>query len=111
MEGIEELKQVLKMVAGLGNAVDKALEDNKIKMSDAPLFMGVFLDMPSAFEGIDKVPGEIKDLDESESAELVKYVEEELDLRSDRTEEIIEKGLKLASDVYAYSKLFKKEEV
>jgi hypothetical protein len=106
--GIKETKEVLKFMVGLGNNLDKALEDKKIGIGDIPLFMGTFMDMPAAFDGIDKVPAEIKDLKAEEMADLVAFVEQELDLKSDRTEKIIEGALMLGSDIVKYAKLFKK---
>jgi hypothetical protein len=107
--GIKETKDALKFVVSLGNAVDKALEDKKINMMDVPLFMDPMIKIAPAFENIGMVAKEIGDLDAAERAELVKYVEDELDLRSDDTEKMIERGLSLVSLVYEFIKGFKKD--
>jgi hypothetical protein len=107
--GIKETKELVKFMLGLGNSLDKALDDKKISVMDVPLFMGVFMDMAPAFDGIAKVPAEIKDLSAEEMAELSAFVQQEFDIKSDRTEAIIEGALMLAADIYKYAKLFKKD--
>lgn len=108
--GIKETKELLAFMIDFGEAMDKSLEDKKLSVVDAMNFAGVFMAMPAAFEGIGLVPKELKDMDDVERAELVKYVEEELDLASDKTEEKIEDALKLASSIYSFIQLFKKGE-
>ncbi len=110
MEGIKETKDLLKLIVSFGNSVDKALEDNKISIADLPLFMNVFIDMPEAFDGFDKIKSEIKDMTPEELNELSIYVAQEFDIESDRTEGIIENGLDLAVRIFAFAKSLKKPE-
>lgn len=106
--GIEELKEVLKFVIEFGEAADKALLDKKFEISELALLMGPFMLIGPAFEGLDKVGGEIKDLDEAELVELKLFVETELDLANDKVEEIIEKALAIGVQLYGFIKLFAK---
>lgn len=107
----KELKELLKFVIELGEALDKALVDKKFDITELGLLIAPLMQIGPAFEGLDKVGGEIKDLSEAEQLELVTFVKDELDLQSDKIEEVVEKGLELGVKVAGFIKLFKKEEV
>jgi hypothetical protein len=105
--GLKETKEVLKFVIELGLAVDKSLVDKKIGLDDAMNFYSAVLAAGDAFDSISLVVKELADLDAAEKAELISYVENELDLISDRTEEVIEKALSIALNIYEVIKLMK----
>ena len=109
--GTKELKEMLSFVITLGESLEAALEDKKFEMAELALLMPALMKVGTAFEGIDKLGAEVKDLDEAEIAELVAFVKEDLDLKSDKIEEMVEKGLELGAKVYGFVQLFKKEEV
>jgi len=108
--GIKELKELLKFVIEFGEAIELALADKKFEISELALLMGPLMQVGPAFEGLDLLGGEIKDLSEAEAAELKAYVAEELDLQNDKIEEVVEKALGLGVMIYNFIKLFKKEE-
>jgi len=110
-EGIQELKELLKFIIEFGESIDKAMIDKKFEMSELGLLIAPLMQIGPAFEGLDKIGGEIKDLNQAEMSELIAYIGTELDLNSDKLELIIEKGLETAVVLYSFIQLFKKEEV
>lgn len=90
-KGIVETKQVLSFAIGLGIAVDKALADG-YSWDDLFALIPSFVKLPEAMNGADQILDELDDMDDAEKAELVAVVEE-LDLASDKTEEIVEQSL------------------
>lgn len=108
---IKETKELLKFVIEMGEAFDKAYADKKIEISEMALLIAPLMQVGPAFEGLDKIGAELKDLSEAEAAELTAFVKEELDLQSDKVEEIIETALEVGVKLYGFVQLFKKEEV
>ena len=104
---MKELQEVSKFVISLVMAIDKAVADKKINIMDLPLFFSPIMSAQAAFEGIDKVKGELDSMDAAKLAELKNYIKEELDLSSDKSEEIIEKSLDLAIDLFDILKIIK----
>lgn len=100
--GIKESKELLTFLARLGNSIDKALEDNKITVSDASYLFDPIFAAKGAFEGVNLIPAELSDLDNDEALELVFTVKTELDLRDDQGEELTEEGLALAIQLVSY---------
>ena len=69
--------------------------------------------VPSIFDAIKNgaaIYEELQDLDAVERDELVAYIEVELDLRNDRTEEQIEAGAEFLAAFENFRKTFKKVE-
>ncbi len=110
-QGIKEIKELVKFVIEFGEAIDLAMADKKFEMSELSLLIAPLMQVGPAFEGLDKIGGELKDLSEEEAAELVAYVRDELELSNDKIEFVIEKALELGVTIYEFIKLFKKEEV
>jgi hypothetical protein len=92
---IKETKELLLFVAKFGNALDKALLDGKINLMDAGVIFEPLLAAKDAFNEVAAVPKELADLTEDEAIELNEAVAEELDLDSESTEILTEKGLAL----------------
>lgn len=109
-KGITELKELLLFVIEFGEALDQAMVDKKFEMAEIGLLIGPLMRAQSAFEGMGEIAGEIKDLSESESLELVEFIKEELDLEADKIELIVEKALELGVKLYGFISLFKKED-
>jgi len=101
-EGIQELKELLKFIIEFGESIDKAMIDKKFEMSELGLLIAPLMQIGPAFEGLDKIGGEIKDLNQAEMSELIAYIGTELDLNSDKLELIIEKGLETAVVLYSF---------
>lgn len=106
--GIKETKELLKFVVELGLAFDKAYADKKFELHELSLLVAPMMDAGPAFEGLDKVGGELKDLTTEEAAELVAFVKDELDLQNDNLEEVIENALEVGLKVYGFIKLLRK---
>lgn len=98
--GIKETKEMLKFAITFGESIDKSLEDKKIGLEDAMNFYNAVLTAGDAFEGAGKIAAELSDLSQAERDELVAYVEAEFDIANDRTEAVIEEGLKTAMQIY-----------
>jgi hypothetical protein len=108
--GTKELKELVKFAIEMGEAVDKALVDKKFTVDELGLLIAPLMQIGPAFEGLDQVGGEIKDLSEAELAELSAFVKEELDLENDKVEAIVEKAIEVGTCIYSLVQLFKKEE-
>jgi len=80
--GIEELKDLLRIVCGVVNSAV-----NKKGLSG---YLGLLVDLPSAISGIDKVKDEILDITQDELLDLENFIKECLDFDNDNLEEIVE---------------------
>jgi len=108
--GVKETKELVKFAIELGEAFDVALSDKKFDMSELGLLIAPLMQVGPAFEGLDKVASELKELSESEQLEVVEFVKTELDLKSDNVETVIESALELGVKIAGFVKLFKKSE-
>lgn len=88
--GIENLKVVLKAAADFGEQTAAVLEDGKIKTTELFNYIDELMQIPGVIKAVPNLKAEFKDLDENEQAELVSYVELELDLPNDQVEGFIE---------------------
>lgn len=103
---MKETKELLKFVIALGEALESAMEDKKFDVAELSLLIGPLMQVGPAFEGMDKIGEEIKTVDAAGLAELVAFAKEELDLKADNIEKIIEEALDLGVKVYSFIKLF-----
>jgi len=97
--GTKETEEAMK----LGFAVAKVLKqakanDGKISSNDLMLLTNLFPHFGPAFEGIDQVPAELKDLDEAEVKRLLTVASAHLGEVLDKEELVrkVEKALKVA---------------
>ena len=109
--GIQETKDMLKFIIGIGEAVDISLVDGKIDMQDIGNLMGPMMLAPAAFDNVAMLPKEIKDLDPTEAQELFDFVEAEFDIANDKIEIAIKKSLQIAVMIFDVISTFKKEDV
>lgn len=101
MYGIEETKDAIKAICGIGNAVSAALaDDGKITFSDYPKFIGPIIKLPAAISGIAEVPKELSELTEQEKQELIDLVEGELEV-GEKAEEVTVKILNIIYEIKA----------
>ncbi len=114
--GIENLKKVLKIAAGVGSVADKIGHNAKAGVAKWMALTELF-DEAMMLQGLDMkaVMPEVKDLDAAERGELYLAVKGDLDLADDQLEAAIEEGVAILVDAAAIvdraivlSKKFKK---
>lgn len=105
---MESSKTVVKFAVTFANSVDKVLADNKVDMLDIPHVMAPLMQVGSFAGALKTAKEEFKSATPEQKAELIAQVKAELDLKSERTEEIVEKSLDLAVAVADIVKLIKK---
>lgn len=91
MAGIIQTKEMVSFGIGFAAAVDKALEDG-FSWPDLFSLVPSLTEFPKALDGADEILDELYDMDNEEKAELVKVIEE-LELRSEKSEELCEQSL------------------
>ena len=110
MAGIEHLKVIFRDLINFGETLDEKAADGKLTWME--ILTSSISVVPSVFDAIkngSEIYEELTDLDEDEMGELVAYIEVELDLRNDRTEEQIEAGAEFLAAFENFRKTFKKE--
>lgn len=105
--GIQETKDLIKMGAAFGEAIYEAGKDSEWTLGDYKHFLPVLGDVIPAVSGIEKVPAELKDLDEAEKQELFSYFSEEFDIPDDLIEAFVENALETAHNVFIGVDLWK----
>jgi len=104
MADIKETKEAIAFAFSLAEALKTSLADGKISYMDIGNFISPAMKAGAAFEGINEVPAEMKDLDEAEAKELLDYVKAEFNLEDADLEYKIEKALELATAAYQLAK-------
>ena len=96
MYGIEKIKNAAKAVIEFGGKLEEALEDGKIRFTEAvSIAIGTAPDAFEVAQDAAEIKQEFNDLNEEEKEQIVEYVVLELDLDADNIELIIEKGFEL----------------
>ena len=111
MAGIENLKSIFRDLINFGETLDEKASDGKLTWME--ILTSSISVVPSVFDAIKNgaaIYEELQDLDAVERDELVAYIEVELDLRNDRTEEQIEAGAEFIAAFENFRKTFKKVE-
>lgn len=96
-KGIKESKELVSFGLGFAMAVDQALKDN-YQWTDLFSIIPPLVKLPAAISGADEILYEIEDMDNDEKAELVSVVEE-LDLESEKSEEMIEQSIIVVAEI------------
>ena len=109
MVGIQNLKQAALVACQFGNAVDASLEDG-FQMADLFALVGPLSQIPAIVANKELLLEEWKDLESDERDEIIDFIEQALDLRSDKLEEQVEKGLLWVAVTVDFVGTFKKEE-
>ena len=104
---MESCKVVVKFAVTLANSTDKVLADNKVDMLDIPHVIAPMMQIAGFVGALKTAKEEFKAASPEQKAELVAQVKEELKLKSERTEEIVERSLDLAIAVAEIVKLVK----
>ncbi len=97
--GIENLKAVALFGINLAESLDKKLEDGKINLFEGIGLLKDLKDIPDVIKAAPAAVEELKDLDQDEREELVALVQNELDLRNDNVEKLVERGINLTSEI------------
>lgn len=104
---MESSKTVVKFAVTLANSVDKILADNKVDLLDIPHVMAPLMQVGAFASALKTAKDEFKAATPEQKAELIAAVKADLDLKSERTEEIVERSLDLAVAVAEIVKLIK----
>lgn len=102
MYGIEETKDAVKAICGIGNGISAALaDDGKITLGDYYKFIGPLMKLPAAITGIGEIPKELADLTKEEKLELIALVESELEV-GDKAEEVTVRILNIIYEIKSF---------
>lgn len=108
--GIKETKELLKFIIEFAEAVDKSLEDGEISFGDISNMVSAMKAAGPAFADMGLIPEELKDLDDTEALELYAYAKDELELNSEKTEEIVEASLEIGLKLFELFNLIRSPE-
>lgn len=109
-KGITSLKAEIDLVTTLVNIVIQAKKDGKIDAADLALLMQLVPVIGPAATGFGEVVPELKDLSETEGAELIAYVAGKIGGLSIKAQAIVEKSLKAAIALYELEKAITMQE-
>lgn len=104
---IQNLKEMVSLVASGVNAGIKIAEDKKISMDDMQYVFAILQRLPAAVDGADKIPAELADMDSVESSELLAHVMKELSLGDVKTAQIVDKSLRTLLAIFDLVKAIK----
>jgi len=108
--GIQQLKDAVLTICKFTNAiVESVADDGKITLGDFPKFINPVISLPAAIIGIGEVPAELDDLTEEERAELIQFVQDELQL-GDKAELVATKALNILYELKSIINLLKPDE-
>lgn len=99
MVGIDVLKKDLIVLAKLANAIDSALEDDKVSAGETIKIAFKAVELIGVVKSLKAAKAEIVDLTEEEVAELYAEFVKEFDLTDDAAEEAVETLLQLALNI------------
>lgn len=77
MENVKEIKELIVALEVIGVFAKKVAADKKVNLEDLPYLIDLAKQMETVLagvEGLDKLPEEVKDIDESEAMELLGQV-------------------------------------
>ena len=106
--GIEETKEVVQFGIALANGIVKTLGDGKVTVSDIPNFISAVMKLPAALNGLEKVPAELDNLTDSEVTELIKLVQDNIEIDDENAKEIVQLAINAVYADYELIKAFKK---
>jgi len=73
-EGTKELKELLVSLKDIAVFAKKVAADKKVNLEDLPALVDLAKNMDevlAGFDGLNKIPDEVKDIDEAEAMELL----------------------------------------
>lgn len=102
MTSVKELSELLLFIGKLATGINNALSDGTINFLDLNELLAPVMAAKDAFSDMDKIPAELAELDEEESAYLIALFSREFELDADKAEELVERGLEIAFSLVAY---------
>jgi hypothetical protein len=90
---MKNLKELTKFGIEMAHTYDVAMLDGKFQLSDLLLFIPVILKSQEAFKDINEIHSEWKGASFEQKMSWAKEIEQELNLKSDKVEGIIESSL------------------
>lgn len=96
MAGISELKDIVIFVAKAANVVEKIEEDGKVDFRDSLHLLSALGAGIAAVKGANESVGELADLSDAESEELIALFKTSCDLKNDNVELYAEMGVEAA---------------
>lgn len=90
IHNMKETKELLSFIFSLIYATDRAFEDKKFTTADIFKYTGAVKKLPAGLSGIEKIPNEVKNINEETLNELRVFIIEEFNLTNDKQEEVIE---------------------
>jgi len=100
----KETRELLSFALGIFNWGGRSLQDGKVDWNELIALGPKFLDVSKAFEGIEQIPTELKNMNPQEAKDLIEYAKKEFDIPQDKVEMIVESSLEILYRIY---KLFK----
>jgi len=97
--GVAGIKKVLAFPLSLHMAYDLAKADGKVDINDLGHLMKPGMTLAGAVPMAKQAYAELKDLDETERADIMQWAQAEYDIKDDVLEAKVEAGLKLAMDI------------
>lgn len=91
----KETRELIALVLTSAKALGAALDDNKIDIKDALKLLPILRQIKPAFEGIAKIPEELKQLDQEQVKLLAQDFAKDFDLPNDQIEGLIEISLEI----------------
>jgi hypothetical protein len=104
----KELREALTLVVELSKSVEKMLKNGKVGMEDLGHLISLLPTLGPGLLGLDKLPGEFKNLTVSEARKLVDWFKAEFDIEADQAEMIVEKTFDAALALAIAFNLLKK---
>ena len=111
MKDIKNTKEIVSLVSALVQAYISAKSDGKIDLNDIAFLIGILPRLNPAIDDIKEVTGELKDLDESETKEVVNAIKDIVgELADEKCIELAEEAIKIGIAAYEIVKILKREE-
>jgi hypothetical protein len=104
---MESLKTIVNFAVTFANSVDKVLADNKVDFLDIPHIMAPAMQIGPALSAFKAAKDELASATPEQKAELIASLKSKFVLKSERTEEIIEKSFDLVVGIAELVKLVK----
>jgi len=106
---VQETRDLIVLVARIGNGISASLEDGKVTIEDALSFGPAISALPAAIVGIKDVIVEVHNATDEEKELLVDTFAAEFSISNAKAEEAIEHTLAVIVEFWKILKAFKKD--